>query len=319
MNIFDVVAGNKKLNEEHVSSVLAWLLDPRQTHGCGTVFLRRFLKLLDEDTTKFEKHLGAEGQMVAKGQQSKNSIEVLLEYSVVTASNESRYIDIVIFLRNENQTHVIIVENKILSASAKKTQPTEQVEGLKLDPELPENAIISYIYLTPEITTLTQEAFASLDHVNDVCFKKHLEWQNKTKNSIRDLLITSLEDESKGLMNPMAYETRFVIKSFIQFISNDFTPPSIRKETGGKCSDGTIKGLDATLDYCLKHKVYIGFTGGKKSLQQYPLEKLRSRPFKYNASLEEKNLIKRNWIKGDDFFEIIQGMGWQETDLSQAG
>jgi len=307
MNIFDVIGGNQKLKEPHVSSVLAWLLDPHQTHGCDTIFLRRLLNMLDPEGHEFDKYLGSDGEMVAKGQAAKASIEVFLEYPVTTKQGDLRYIDIVMMFSDESNKHAVIVENKILSSSAKADQLVEQVEGLKILHENDEPTTISCIYLTPEKNKATIEAFENLDACNDVHLKAHVEWNNTTGNSVRDILIACLEDEAKGLMNPMAYETRFIVKSFVQFISNGFSLPSAYVQEGGKYSEGSIQGLEKL--YQAK-PAYIGFTGGKKALQLCELEKLISRVFKYNSSLEGKKLIKSNWIKVDDFFEIVESKGW---------
>lgn len=52
MNLLDILSsGKRNLSEENVSSLLAWLLDPSQSHGCGPLFLKDTLNKID--TNKF--------------------------------------------------------------------------------------------------------------------------------------------------------------------------------------------------------------------------------------------------------------------------
>lgn len=316
MNIFEVIGANKKLNEPHVSSVLAWLLDPRQTHGCDTIFLRRFLQLLDSDKSVFSNFLGVDGQMVTKGQQRNRRVDVFLEYPVSTNDGRQRYIDIVIFLSDESNNHVIAIENKIISSSAQNDQLIEQVEGLNLDKDLA-SAKKSYIYLTPKITDSTRSSFDRLKEIDSLEYKKHIEWSNESENSIKEIFVSCLEDEAKGLMNPMAYETRFILKSFVQFISNNFTLPSLEKSKGGKYADGIIKGLDDIYYFIKKHQgaIFIGFEGGPKALEVAELSKLINRRYKYNESLSGKSVQKNNWIEGNEFIDIVSSKEWQLPDV----
>ena len=88
MNLFDILsAGKKDLNEENVSSFLAWILDPKQSHGCGLLFLTRLLCTVDKD--KYQ-------QLLSKIQNI--TVDVLLEDRVETDRGSERSVDIVIIM-----------------------------------------------------------------------------------------------------------------------------------------------------------------------------------------------------------------------------
>ena len=61
MNIFHVLSqGRGRLNEENLSAMLGFLLSPKQTHGLGDLFLRRFLEAVAQkcdDKNRFDDFL----------------------------------------------------------------------------------------------------------------------------------------------------------------------------------------------------------------------------------------------------------------------
>ncbi|MDQ7057215.1 MAG: hypothetical protein Q9N62_01610 [Ghiorsea sp.] len=68
----------------------------------------------------------------------------------------------------------------------------------------------------------------------------------------------------------MSYETKFVLKSFIQFISNDFKLPSFKNKASFSVLniDGLEKGLcKLKLAHQNSSGFYIGFSGGVKALR----------------------------------------------------
>lgn len=120
MNLFDVLsAGKHSLSEENVSSFLAWLLDPGQSHGCGPLFLRRLLNEIDKSA--FSYWTNQLSHAIAYRKTSDISVNVLMEYPVTEPSAKRRDIDITIILENSIKTQVIAIENKIREASYDKT------------------------------------------------------------------------------------------------------------------------------------------------------------------------------------------------------
>jgi len=307
MNIFDVIGGNKGLQEDHVTAVLGWLLDSSQSHGCGALFLEKFFKLVGLDD--YIKYLN-DDVPVTKGKPSNISVETVIEFPV-SAGVGDRFIDIVILIVADNETKVVTIENKIRNSSVKQKQLAEQLDGLKAMDKV---KAISMVYLTPEATNSTKGCFDNLQD-KDLHLKKHIEWER----DIKHLLVSCLEDESKGYISPMSYETRFVLKSLVQFISNDFKLPAKKQSTTLKVLgiDGLAKGLEE-----LKSKydegnseLYIGFMGGLKALEASSTDYLESRRYKYLFSLEGGKYKERNWIKAKDFFNTLSKKGLNDESI----
>lgn len=303
MNLFDIISGNRNLQEEHVTAVLAWLLDPSQSHGCGTMFLKNILSLLDEN--EFNPYL-SERSLVDIHKKSDSSIHVLMEQNV-KSSNGDRRIDIVISLKCEDKpTHIVAIENKIKNGSIDKNQLIDEYEGLKDSSD--DDVVISFIYLVPKVSSPSQEAFEKLP---ESILKFHLPWKGDKSKSFVGILISALEKESKGLISPFSYETKFIIKSFVQFILGDFVTP-IQKYNQNptdyiKNYNGKLNGLEALREYTKTHpEIYVGYTGGKAKLKTDSLENLINRKYKYNTTLDAPGITKRNWLLASEFFTIVK-------------
>ena len=133
MNLFDVLsAGKRDLNEENVSSFFAWILDPKQTHGCGSLFLSRLLNVIDQNNgSEWEAKLDS------------LSVDVMVEEEVITANSSRRYVDIVLLISPSSEhdeqaissinghSLVFAIENKIRDGACKEYQLSEQLEGLR--------------------------------------------------------------------------------------------------------------------------------------------------------------------------------------------
>lgn len=299
MNIFDVVGGNKGLQEDHVTAVLGWLLDPSQSHGCGTLFLLRFLNLVDLES---KSKLIGQNVVLAKGRQHGVSVNVVIEFPVSSYAGD-RFIDVVIIISEEKKTNIIAIENKIRSSSAKKEQLVEQYDGLRK--EFPQSDI-SMVYITPQKKSVTNSAFEQLNGKDFL--KRHIEWDSCHDKTFKTLLSSILEEEGIGKVPPMSYETKFVLKSFIQFIFNDFRLPSFKSKVPSSILriDGLVKGLNELKQTYEDKKVfYVGFAGGVKALKASSFNYLESRPYKYLFSLEGGSYNKNNWILAEDFFESL--------------
>ena len=158
MNLLDILsAGKRDLNEENVSSFLAWLLDPGQSHGCGSLFLKHLLQIINDK--KFEPWITGPINVVAYRQLSSIKVDVLVEETVETAIGKRRDVDIVIFLSYGNNVHVFAIENKIREEASDVTQLAEECEGLA---SAYTGAEISFLYLTPNKSNKFIEAFKLL-------------------------------------------------------------------------------------------------------------------------------------------------------------
>ena len=221
MNIFKVLAsGKKSFQEETASAIIAWFMNPAMEHGLGYSFLSKFVdelsiscnqKILADLTKKLTPRLRSEYETQIK-------LWCNLEYSVDTA-----FIDIVIGIDD----WIFAVENKIYSQSVTKGQLSRQYEGLK---KKNHDSKIGMIYLVPIeeesdiLDGTTEKVFEELS-VKENDFKAVVTWQkNKIENvpSISEIISKILDDESKGIIDPVSEYTRHTLKALNSFISNNF-------------------------------------------------------------------------------------------------
>lgn len=314
MNLFDILsAGKRDLNEENVSSFLAWILNPNQTHGCGNLFLSRLLNTIDSGKNyQWEKRL------------THLSIDVVVEEEVTISNSARRYIDIVLIISSSNDTPessnlptdcnsiVFAIENKIRNSACKEAQLKEQIEGLHNSYK---DSCIYFLYLTPNKNDNFKNAF---NHLPENITKSHLSWAEQTTSkpevSIINILRDILDDDSKAKIDPLSNELKFIVKSFIMFAENGFrsysTKPFSIARTGNKYFKGTISGLDSVKELFIAYQVqpsegmiYIGYAGGEKALYKQCYDSLINRNYKWDDNLTNKQ--KTNWISIERFIEII--------------
>ncbi|MCG8532329.1 MAG: PD-(D/E)XK nuclease family protein, partial [Desulfovibrionales bacterium] len=209
MNLFDVLsAGKRDLNEENVSSFLAWILDPNQSHGCGNLFLSRLLSTMDgRPVRQWENEL------------KRLSIDIVVEDEVTLSNSARRYIDIVIIMGSNKEgpslpgggnSLVFAIENKIRNSACKKEQLAEQFEGLKVCYQYSD---FYFLYLTPNGNKHFKKAFNGLP---DTITKSHLSWtpqsESPQETTITDIIRKVLEEESKALIDPIPNELKFILK-----------------------------------------------------------------------------------------------------------
>jgi len=292
MNLFDILSSGKKdLSEENVSSFLAWILDPNQSHGCGSLFLNRLLKIVTEE----EQYLSLE------------SVDVLVEEEVVIGEKR-RFIDIVIEISSEHKKIIFAIENKIRE-SCEAEQLIEEYEGLR---NREGNFDIYFLYLTPSKSAKFEKAFKRLP--NNI-IKSHSTWTNcnaDEEKSIVTLFRNIIQDDLNAKINPLSNELKFVLKSFIVFAENGFRSQNSNKNSGaanGKTPyyKGRVSGIVGVRDLMEPQKVeniYIGFTGGEDALKNQSIEQLQNRPYKWNDN-NDNIKQRKHWIPIKKFIEII--------------
>ena len=308
MNLFDILSSGKKdLNEENVSSFLAWFLDPKQSHGCGVLFLNKLLNLIDKE--KFQRWM-SEIQNI--------SVDVLVEEEVVTHSGKRRYIDIVILISTtensaigstkKSESIVLAIENKIRKNACDKTQLKEEYEGLLNEYK---NTDIVFLYLTPSKSNSFNEAFLLLP---ENITKSFLTWTNSGCNlsdvTIVDIFREILQDDSNAKINPLSNESKFILKSFVVFAENGFRSNTNKTSTKTRRNPyfkGTVSGLEGVQNLKSSENdnknIYIGFSGGINALEKEDIDFLEVRPYKWDDNLENKT--KANWILIDDFLSTL--------------
>ncbi len=195
MNIFETLNHGKGcINEENISSFLAYLLDPNEDHGLETVFLEKFLNKLNL----------SDGEIKTTDM---NNLDITLEFPA-----DKRYIDIVF----ETSEHIIAIENKILEKSKQNGQLQDEYNGLKISDEYKNsNKAILMIYLVPE----DKGEKIELDKSRNDDYKLLL-WQDV----IKDVLMDILNDETQGKINPIYDYTKHTIKAFINFLNSTLNP-----------------------------------------------------------------------------------------------
>ena len=314
MNIFKVLASGKKtFSEELASAILAWFMNPMMEHGLGYFFLSKFVDELSK-ATKNNQDISSGLAGLAKRltprlrTESENQLKLWsdLEYNVGKA-----FIDIVIGVDD----WLLAIENKIYRQSVSTGQLLREYTGLRK--KKPDHKI-GMIYLVPIkeesdlLDAKTEKVFQELSvRKND--FKAVVTWQ---KNNIGDVPSISkiiahiLEDESKGIIDPMSEYTRHTLKALNFFISNDFagyeyergTPTSgINPKTEAQLSIDKLQN---------KTKGYVGVAGGIGGLLKMDKSKIKSHKFQYTS---QDMSDKRSWMKITTFKNLIRWLLHKET------
>lgn len=195
MNIFETLNHGKGcINEENISSFLAYLLDPNEDHGLGTVFLEKFLNKLNL----------SDGEIKTTDM---NNLDITLEFPV-----DKRYIDIVF----ETSEHIIAIENKILEKSKQNGQLQDEYNGLKSSEAYKNsNKSILMVYLVPEKDR--KEKFEPDKNSKD-------KYQLLLWEDVINSLITILDEENQCKINPINDYTKHTIKAFISFMNSTIQP-----------------------------------------------------------------------------------------------
>ncbi len=198
MNIFEILNnGRGCINEENISSFLAYLLDPNEDHGLGSVFLEKFLNDLKI----------SEGEIKTT---DINKIDIKLEYLV--NSPAKRYIDLVF----ETSEHIIAIENKILESSKRSHQLQDEYNGLKSSEDYKNsNKAILMVYLVPNEDK--KENFEPDKNSND-------KYQLLLWKDVINTLNKILSEENKCEINPINDYTKHTIKAFISFMNSTIQP-----------------------------------------------------------------------------------------------
>lgn len=198
MNIFETLNNGKGcVNEENISSFLAYLLNPNEDHGLGSVFLEKFLNKLKI----------AEGEIKTT---DINKIDIKLEFPVNIPTK--RYIDLVF----ETSEHIIAIENKVLESSKRPHQLQDEYNGLKSSEAYKNsNKSILMVYLVPENDR--KEKFEPDKDSKD-------KYQLLLWEDVINTLITILDEENKCKINPINDYTKHTIKAFISFMNSTIQP-----------------------------------------------------------------------------------------------
>jgi hypothetical protein len=221
MNIFKILSsGDGSIKEPNISSFLGYLLDPNKEHGLKDFLLVSLLRklILNNDKLKFLQI--NDSDIVNLTNESKFTVNIELEKKVKIQSNKDRYIDIVVYIRKDGKlVFITCIENKIRDTSVTTNQLNEQFFGITNEySEIP----VGFIYLTPYFSEKCKEEYELFCMNHKEIPSYHLSWNDKEDESIYSLLVGMLENESRGLIEPIFEYSKYTIKAFLNFITTDF-------------------------------------------------------------------------------------------------
>lgn len=215
MNIFKILSSyDGSIKEPNISSFLAYLLDLYEDHGMSDLLLKSVIQDFQELNPKFFEKLKLFDL-------SQYDIKINPEYSVFLG-NKRRDIDIVIEFYSENKLepiYTLCIENKITDSSIQKNdnQLKDELEGLEKEyKENNWNTEIYFCFLTLENSKKSSEEFDSFKYDK----KLHLYW--KGEKSVQEKILSILEQDRTGDIDPISEDSKFLIKSFLAFIKTDF-------------------------------------------------------------------------------------------------
>ena len=229
MNIFKILSSyDGRVSEPSVTALLNYYLDENEDHGLSDTLLRAIADDFD----------------IPKDYQD---VLVDSEKRFTDKYGNNRDIDIVIEFRDDKgkTKYVLAIENKIKDSSIQgknkenKNQLEDEWKGL-LDYYKEIHKKIYFCFLTLTKSTKSDNEFTKFTNNNKDYIKnmRHLYWkqqeneascENETDSnekkitSIEEKLTKLLEQESRCERDPLTYEAKFLIKSFISFIQTDFT------------------------------------------------------------------------------------------------
>lgn len=240
MNIFKILAsGSGSINEPNVSAFLGYLLNPKEDHGLGDTFLRKFLKPLLEQNkdlgflkdknlsirSNFEMIVLLEKAFKDENGGSKQIVDIVILCYEKKSHKESSLAEEIIKQKNDGEKntlkHIFLIENKIKGDSVTEKQLKYQyantittLESLKIskDPE----KLVSVIFVTPEGKKSDKE-FEDFKNTGNKC---HLFWNKKDTDdaSISKIIREIIKEESQ----PIDAYCKYTLHAFLEFIENGF-------------------------------------------------------------------------------------------------
>ncbi len=236
--------GNGTIKEDHISSLIAQLLNPKVNHGLGSKLLINFL-IETTETTDLVRFM-----LINNNQDKWNRMEVVLEYPVKTINKKqkTRFIDIVLkfWVKDDiaEPDVIVAIENKIFDSSNSKNQLSDELNGLyNKYSNGAKKTVFHFVFLAPFGQSKGQEAFEDLqDEIELISQQKncnitshYLPWKADSSTSMQRLLQSF---ERKG-----SVETRYVLKSLSEMISIGFNIRNERVELIRNATFNVIKSV----------------------------------------------------------------------------
>lgn len=334
MNIFEILsAGNRILKEEHISAVLGWMLDPYHDHGLGMELLKRICHASFGHDAEISKVLSAgEFSGLVMRDRGRLPIHTEMEVTVNTGPREEidavsgneRSIDILVKIKEKI---VLAIENKTSPGSIQETQLKEEVDGFDATFNKDKDHKLYFLFLTPAgVGQTADKAMKLIDRAKCAAEPVHILWKSEGKDgqnsrpSISQLLNEILRDEAIGNTSPLSSETKFLMKSFIRFIENDFSYIQGKLQRDGKYFIDSFNGIDEGQAMFNKPELrnsgplYVGFMGGLEAFEASLKEavnnvdrqiQLKNRRFKTANDTSLNGKSKANWFLIQDFLDLV--------------
>lgn len=273
MNIFQVLSqGKGRLNEENMSAMLAFLLNPQQSHGIKDLFLKRFINLIKDSS-------GVDYNYVFD---TNYKFDITLE-SPYDVDGSTKYIDLDIkFFTDTGEVLRILIENKIKISAAQKEQFKYEYLGVLNSLEDESKDIeVAMVFLTPDYSSqLLRDEYDELsqDLMQTNHNKAWILWNSHSgKQSVADVLKRILHEEARMEINPISEYVRHTIKAFVRHI--------IDTQKDKKTSDRS-KPLD---DDVLLKELEIEIKGTRFRIEQYSSSAIKI----YNIESEKYEVTKK--------------------------
>ena len=202
---------------------------------------------------------------------------------------------------------IIAIENKIYSKSVMKGQLTREYEGLK---RRNTDSKIGMVYLVPieENSELldgkTEKEFEELS-VRDSDFKVLATWQENNIDdapSVSRIICGILDEENKGVIDPVSEYTRHTLKALISFISNNFSGYDYERDNQSSGVNPLTEERLRVDDLMLKNNGYIGVKGAIRGLLKMDNTNIKTHKFQYTS---QDMSLKPFWLDTDTFKKII--------------
>jgi hypothetical protein len=213
-NIFRVLRASH--HEIRHSNMLAWLLDPAETHGLGDRFIRRWLMEVLHDAAATGGDFG----------NLPSPIEVdALDVEYVEVVRESANIDLLLHIRTDKgATWVICIENKVKSVQGKK-----QLEGYR--------AHVERRYPNAERTLFVFLTMAD-EEPNDP------KWIPSTYSVVESVLRRCLEERGEAI----GHEPHLLMTQYLNLLAEDFVDETESAVLARKIYQKHKRAIDFILD-----------------------------------------------------------------------
>ena len=281
MNIFKVLATRHTFKEEQMSTLLAWLMHPKEAHGLGSLFYGRFIKAVigDKNPDLAQRLTDLPCDMI------KCSLE-----EHVRGMKKGAYIDIVYFLDDV----LIAVENKIYIGSIEKGQLVREYNGLR---KKYDDKKIIMVYLVPDIIWQSDEEYNSLQNIVIATdMRAIISWSDTICSLIEGLL----SDVEACALEPIPINTKLTLESLLEFVQDNYAGCDFNER---EFSSSTEFPRSSYAELKKKTVGYVGVKHGIAGLIRMDKICISSHGFQYDPSHE---CDRQHWIHLNDFLAVAK-------------